>query len=250
MENYFKTRRSVRRYSGKPVPTEMLTEMLVEASQAPTTGNMQLYSVVVTRSDHGKTALAPAHFNQPAVTGCDTLLTFCADYNRFVKWCRASNAVPGYDNFQSFMTAVLDTVIVAQQFCTIAEMRGLGTCYMGTTTYNAPMIGQILGLPELVVPVVTVTLGWPEGEAPLSDRLAPEAFVHIEKYNNPDESRVKEFYAAKEARDDSRRFVAENGKETLAQVFTDVRYTRAACEEFSRIYYDYISSKGFKFPVD
>ncbi len=98
---------------------------------------MQLYSVIVTRDEDAKKRLAPAHFNQPSATGADVVLTFCADFNRFEKWCEARNAQPGYDNFQSLMWAVIDTTIFAQQFCTIAEMNGLGTCYLGTTTYNA-----------------------------------------------------------------------------------------------------------------
>lgn len=245
---FFLNRRTIRRYTSQPVDNLMLTEMLREAAQAPTTGNMQLYSVIVTESPEGKSRLAPAHFNQPSVTGCSVVLTFCADYNRFVKWCKASNAVPGYNNFQSFMTAVIDTVIFAQQFCTIAELRGLGCCYLGTTTYNAPMIAEALDLPEMVVPVVTLTVGYPEDMPEVSDRLNTDSFVHYERYDNPSLSRVKEFYRLKEERDDSRKFVEENGKDSLAQVFTDVRYTREAAETFSKIYYDFIEKSGFPFP--
>lgn len=245
---YFSTRRTVRRYSRRKVDDALLREMLEAASHAPTTGNMQLYSVVVTRSEDGKKALAPAHFNQPSVTGCDVVLTFCADYNRFVKWCEVSGAEPGYDNFQSFITAVLDTALFAQQFCTIAEMHGLGCCYLGTTTYNAPQIADALGLPDRVVPVTTLTVGYPEGEAPLSDRLPVEAIMHSERYADYTSESVKAFYAEKEARDDSRRFVEENGKQSLAQVFTDVRYTRPASEHFSQVYLDFIRERCFKVP--
>ncbi len=242
---FFRTRRTIRRYSDKPVSDELLRDMLEQASHAPTTGNMQLYSVIITRDQEMKKRLAPAHFNQPTVEGCQVVLTFCADYNRFVKWCEASDAVPGYGNFQSFMTAVIDTVIFAQQFCTIAEMNGLGCCYLGTTTYNAPMISEALGLPTMVVPVVTLTLGWPDGQSEVSDRLAPEAFMHAERYSDYSPATVKAHFAEKEAREDSARFVAENGKQTLAQVFTDVRYTREAAEHFSRVYLAHILDKGF-----
>lgn len=243
--DFFTTRRTVRNYSDRPVDDKLLTSLLERASHAPTTGNMQLYSVIVTRDLEARRRLAPAHFNQPSVTGCQVLLTFCADYNRFCRWCEASSAVPGYSNFQSFMTAVIDTVIFAQQFCTLAEMEGLGCCYLGTTTYNAPMISEELGLPSMVVPVVTLTLGWPEGHSEVSDRLAPEAFVHNGRYADYTPERVKELYADKEARADSARFVAENGKQTLAQVFTDVRYTRDASEHFSRVYLAHILQQGF-----
>lgn len=244
---YFKNRRTVRKYSGKKISEELLKEMIEDASHAPTTGNMQLYSVIVTRDPEKKKSLAPFHFNQPTVEGADVVLTFCADFNRFTKWCKESNADPGYDNFQSFICAVLDTALFAQQFCTIAEMNGLGTCYLGTTTYNAPQIAELLELPDLVVPVTTVTVGYPEGVAPQSDRLEVNAIMHSEKYNDYSSESIKEIYMEKESRDDSKQFVKENGKETFAQVFTDVRYPRGNNELFSKIYRDFIEAKGFTF---
>ena len=101
--NYFSQRRTVRSYSDKPISEETLKSIIEQAMRAPTTGNMQLYSVVVTRDEEMKKRLAPTHFNQPTVMGCQVMLTICADFNRFVRWCEVSNATPGYDNFQSFI---------------------------------------------------------------------------------------------------------------------------------------------------
>lgn len=245
-KDFFTTRRTVRNYSGRPIGDEMLTEMLEAASHAPTTGNMQLYSVIVTRDEDMKKALAPWHFNQPSVMSADVVLTFCADFNRFVKWCECRDAKPGYDNFQSFMTAVLDTTIFAQQFVTIAEANGLGCCYLGTTTYNAPQIAETLGLPDRVVPVTTLTVGYPASTPAVSDRISAAAFIHNERYHNYTPSRIDNIYAEKEAREDSARFIAENNKETLAQVFTDVRYPKANNEHFSEVYREFIERKKFK----
>lgn len=246
--DYFTLRRTIRKYSDKPLSDNELSQMIEAASHAPTTGNMQLYSVIVTRSKEGKEALAPCHFNQPQTTGCSVLLTFCADFNRFVRWCEASEAKPGYDNFQSFMTAVIDTAIFAQQFCTIAEMNGLGVCYLGTTTYTAPEIAKILNLPARVVPLITLSVGYPAEDAEVSDRLPVSAIMHTETYSDYSEESIKEIYAEKEARDDSKRFVAENGKQSLAQVFTDVRYTKENNDVFSRLYLDFIVNQGFDLP--
>lgn len=246
-KNFFLNRRTYRQYANEVISDEIIGQMLTEASHAPTTGNMQLYSVVTTRSQEGKEKLSPAHFNQPSVKGCDVVLTFCADFNRFVHWCEVSGAIPGYDNFQSFMTAVLDVTIFAQQFCTIAEMRGYGCCYLGTTTYNAPQIADALNLPKRVVPVITITLGVPMGDAPKSDRLPLDAILHKEVYQDYTENQIKRLYAEKEAREDSKRFVEENNKQSLAQVFTDVRYTKQANETFSKIYLDFIKNRKFEF---
>lgn len=248
-QNYFPTRATVRSYSDKEITDAELTQIIEYATHAPTTGNMQLYSVIVTRSAEGKEKLAPAHFNQPTVKGCNVLLTICADFNRFIKWCEARNAVPGYDNFQSFVTAALDATILAQQICTIAEMRGIGCCYLGTTTYNAPDIAKTLKLPRFVIPITTLTLGYPATKPEVSDRIPVNAIIHNELYHDYTQQDIDEAYREKEAREDSARFIAENGKETLAQVFTDVRYNRANNEHFSKVFYDFITRQGFQFPT-
>lgn len=243
---FFRQRRTVRNYSEQEVSPSFLKAMLEAAAEAPNTGNMQLYSVVITRDEARKKALSPAHFNQPSVVGASVVLTFCADFNRFERWCRLNDAVPGYDNFQAFMWTVIDTSIFAQQFCTIAEMNGLGCCYLGTTTYNAPQIAELLNLPKRVVPVVTLTVGYPAGDSPKCDRLPLDGIVHEEVYGDYTDEDIKRIYSYKESLPENEKYVVENGKRTLAQVFTDIRYTKDANEHFSRLFHDFIESQGYR----
>jgi len=246
IDRYFANRRTVRRYTAQEVAPELLTQLLEEATHAPNTGNMQLYSVIVTRSEEGKRALAPLHFNQPAATGCSVLLTFCIDINRFNLWCKEGNADAGFGNLQMLLAGAIDASLFAQQFNTLAEMHGLGCCYLGTTAYNAPEIAKVLELPDGVVPLVSLTVGYPEGEAPLSDRLPLEAIVHDEKYRQYTPGQIREIYAEQENSGDSKRFIEENGKSTLAQVFAEVRYPRATNEAFSKTLQEYLEEKFMK----
>lgn len=242
--DFFSKRHTIRSYAQKDIPNELLSEMIEAASHAPNTGNMQWYSVIVTRDAELKKRLAPAHFNQPQVEQSSDVLTFCLDLHRFESWCKACGAVPGFENFQSFIAAIIDTSLFAQQFCTIAEMNGMGTCYLGTTTYNAPMIAEVLELPWRVVPVTTITVGYPSRlEEGATWRLPVEAIIHNEKYRKPDASQIKKWYESLEI--ESQHFVDENGKESLAQVFTDIRYPRESAEYFSKVYYDFLSKNHF-----
>lgn len=241
----FANRRSIRKYSDREVSQELLDSILDAAMRAPTCGNMQLYSVIVTRSEEGKRALAPAHFNQPMVTGAPVVLTVCADYNRFTRWCELSDADPGYDNFLSFMSAMSDATIFAQQIVTIAESKGLGTCYLGTVTYNADKISEILNLPDLCIPVACITLGWPDEEGVETERLPLRAVVHEERYRDDSDEEIIELFKAKDDYEPNRKFIEENGKQTLAQVFTDIRYPRAMNEDFSRTFLSLLRSKRF-----
>jgi nitroreductase len=219
---------------------------LLEASfRSSNTGNMQLYSVVVTRDAEMKKKMAPFHFNQPMVTQAPVVLTVCADCNRFVKWCNQRNADPGFDNFQSFFTASIDAVIAAQTFCTAAESVGLGICYLGTVTYLTQPIIDVLKLPKYVVPVVTLTVGYPDHHPDQPERLPSEAIVHQETYHDYRPEDIDRLYLEKENREANRNYVEENNKETLAQVFTDIRYTRKNNETFSESFLDAIKKQGF-----
>jgi nitroreductase len=238
-------RKTIRRYSGELVSDELLNRILEAGCRASTTGNMQVYSIVVSRAEEVKKELSPSHFNQKMITEAPVVLTFCADFNRFSKWCRLRHAEPGYDNFLSFFTASIDALLVAQTVCIAAEAEGLGICYLGTTTYMAHKIIQTLNLPAGVVPVTTVTLGWPAESPEKVDRLPLEALVHHERYTDYSDSDLDRFYHEKENRSDSIRFVNENSKETLAQVFTDIRYTKKDNVQFSNILLQVLRDQGF-----
>ena len=240
-----KNRRTVRKYLKKDITDEVLNELLEVACRASNTGNMQLYSMIVTRSDTQKQLLAPAHFNQPMITNAPVVITFCADVNRFVKWCAERNAEPGFDNFQTFMAAVIDSMLVAQTFCNAAEEMGLGICYLGTTTYNADKIIEALKIPRLVVPITTVTVGYPDGMPDQVERLPLEAIIHNETYGDYTSDDINRLYESKEALADNKKFVLENNKETLAQVFTDVRYTKKNNEFFSEAFINVLKEQGF-----
>ena len=190
-------------------------------------------SVVISETDDEKRRLIPLHFNQGVAKSAPVLLTFVADFNRFSKWCTLNNASPGYSNFLSFFTAAIDALIFAQNVCVAAENYGLGICYLGTTTYNAKEIIQALELPKLTFPVTTIAIGYPDELPELTDRIPLEGIIHRGRYVDYSNLEIKELFDFKESLESSKKFVAENGKDTLAQVFTDVRYKQADNEFFS-----------------
>lgn len=240
-----KNRRTIRKYTTQDISEALLNELLEVAARASNTGNMQLYSVVVTRNQANKEKLAPAHFNQPVVTTAPVVLTFCADANRFVKWAEQRKAVAGFDNFQTFIASTIDAMLFAQSFCMAAEEKGLGICYLGTTTYNADKIIDALSLPRLVVPIVTVTVGYPDGMPEQVERLPLKAVVHQETYMDYTPASIDALYREKEELEVNKQFVRENNKETLAQVFTDIRYTKVNNEYFSDVLLKVLKEQGF-----
>lgn len=239
------TRRSIRRYQDKDVDNTLLTRLIKEAERTQTMGNLQLYSVVVTRNEELKAKLAPAHFNQPMVTGAPVVLTFCADYRRTTLWAEQRQATPGYDNPLSFVNAMTDALLFCQTFCNLAEEEGLGCCFLGTTVYQPQNIIDTLQLPELVFPVATITLGWPDENPPLSDRLPVSTIIHEETFHDYSAADIDKAYAYKEQLDENKEFVKINNKQTLAQVFTDCRYTKADCEAMSETLLEALRKQKF-----
>ena len=100
-------------------------------------------------------------------------------------------------------------------------------------------------LPRGVVPVTTVTLGWPSEKPEQVDRLPLDAVIHKEFYRDYSGEEIDKYYKEKEGRKDSQQFVTENNKETLAQVFTDIRYNKADNIYFSKILMQVLKAQEF-----
>ena len=241
----FEQRRSIRKYSDKTIDDRLLRQLLTSAEQTQTMGNLQLYSVIITRDKSKKAALAPAHFNQPMATEAPVVLTFCADYNRSTQWCMQRRATPGYDNFLSFLNAAIDTLLYCQTFCNMAEQQGLGLCFLGTTIYNPQQIIDTLRLPRLVMPIATITLGWPDEEGSVSDRLPINAIIHNEEYQAYSPEDINRYYTPKEQLPENKRFVEINNMQTLAQVYTDLRYKPDDCRAMSKVLLNTLRNQGF-----
>ena len=239
------TRRTIRKYADKEVDEQLLNRLMEEAARTQTMGNLQLYSIVVTRSKEMKQQLAPAHFNQPMVMEAPVVLTICADFNRTTRWCEERKADPGYDNLLSFLNAATDALLYTQTLCNLMDEEGLGYCYLGTTIYQPQAIIDVLQLPRLTFPVATLTVGWPAEEPPLTDRLPLESFVHNETYRDYTPEAIDRYYTPKEQLPENQHFVSLNHKETLAQIFTDIRYTKKDNEAMSEGLLQTLKKQGF-----
>jgi len=237
--------RSIRKYKETAIDENLLEEILEAGIRASNTGNMQVYSIIVTKDKDIREKLWEQHFKQNMVKQAPVILTFCADFNRFNKWCEYRNAKPGYDNFLSFFTASVDAVIAAQNVALQAEEAGLGICYLGTVNYTADKIIDILELPKGVVPVTTLVLGYPDENPPLSPRLPARAVIHREKYSDFTEAEINEIYKETENSDFTKQLIKENQTENLAQIFTQKRYTEKNNVHFSELLLNVLKKQGF-----
>ncbi|HEY3373288.1 MAG TPA: nitroreductase family protein [Prolixibacteraceae bacterium] len=237
--------RSIRSYLPKEIDPALLVEILESGIRASNTGNMQLYSVIVTRDGEKKKLMAPFHFNQGMAVHAPVVLTICLDINRFYKWCSASQTEANFKNLLWLLNGTIDASILAQNICIASENQGLGICYLGTTLYNAAEISAILKLPTGVIPITALTIGYPDIIPEQTDRLPFEAVVHYEEYTDFNEFQIREIYRDKETLVSSEKFVADNGKQNLAQVYTEVRYKNSDNDFFSQKLVKMLTEQGF-----
>ena len=245
MKNTILKHRSIRHFKSTPIPEELLQSLLEAASRASTCGNMQLYSLIVTRDEAVRAELLPCHFGQQMVTEAPCVVTICADIHRFSMWCEQREAKPAYDNFGWFVTATIDAMLAAQNLALAAEAEGLGICYLGTTLYTAGEIVRVLELPKGVIPITTLVIGYPDEKPELTDRLPMDAVIHYEKYKDYTAAEIDELWAEREESELTKRLLEENDLPNLARIFTERRYVATDNLALSQQLLALIKERGF-----
>lgn len=245
--------RSVRKYKKDAVPEGLIHEIIEAGLRASSSGNMQAYSVIVTRDPRLKEQLMAPHFHQSMVKEAPVFLTFCADFNRMRKWIDQNEAPPNFDNFMSFMIATLDAALAAQNAVLAAESLGLGACFLGTTLASSQEIGKILKCPENVVPVIGFSLGYPDEFLEKRDRLPMRGIIHSEHYRDYESNRIDSIYRERELKGwerynkvpELREAVEKSGVKNLAQVYTQVKYTKESHIRYSKNLLKFLKSQSF-----
>lgn len=179
-------RKSVRAYEDRPVEPEIKRAVLEAAIQAPTAGNMALYTILDITDPEKKAALAKSCDDQPFIAQAPMVLIFCADYRRWYDvFCRYVEDVRKPDMGDLFL-AEADALIAAQNAVVAAQSLGLGSCYIGDITENYEYHKRLLKLPKYVVPAAMLCFGYPtvqQRNRPKPPRHPVEALVHENGYD-------------------------------------------------------------------
>lgn len=179
-------RKSVRVYEDRPVEPEVKRAVLEAAIQAPTAGNMALYTILDITDPEKKALLAKSCDDQPFIATAPMVLIFCADYRRWYDvFCAYEEQVRKPDMGDLFL-AEADALIAAQNAVVAAQSLGLGSCYIGDITENYEYHKKLLNLPKYVAPAAMVCFGYPTEQQlrrPKPPRHPVEALVHENGYD-------------------------------------------------------------------
>ena len=179
-----KSHRSIRKYKPDPIPDDLLTNIIDSARQAPTSSNIQAYSIIVVKDKEKKSKLAHYCGDQPWVASCPVFLAVCPDLYRLDRMCRMRNYQINDRYIETFVLAVVDSTLVAQNILVASEASGLGVCMIGGIRNNPDQVCELLKLPDKVFPLMGICLGWPDHEPMIKPRLPRELVVHNEEYDD------------------------------------------------------------------
>ena len=193
-------RKSVRAYTDEPIPEEAVQTILAAATQAPTPGNQQLYTILRITDPDLRHRLSISCDDQPFIEKAALVLVFCADCLKWYNAYREAGCNPRKPDVGDLMLAVSDANIAAQNAVVAAESLGIGSCYIGDIMENIETQQKILRLPKYVFPAVMVGFGYPTEQQ--KSRKKPDRFdlrfiVQENAYHEHTPEELREMFAVK-----------------------------------------------------
>ena len=187
LESLFK-HKSIRKYQNKPLEDEKLGLIVKAAQAAPTWCNGEQVIIVVIKDQATKDKIKELCWGQTHVGSCAAFLVFCADYYRLsLAFEKAGKKKEDFEKYMSNIDTLLigshDVGIALQNATVAAESMGLGTCHIGAIRNKPLEIVKLLNLPKYVIPLVGLTVGYPDDDPGLKPRLPPKAVCFGEKYS-------------------------------------------------------------------
>ena len=177
------SRSSVRKFSDKPIPKELLTILLTAAQSAPSKSNLQQYSILIMQDETIKMKVAGLIGNAKWALSAPVFLLFLADIRRNINVTNDKGYDHKNNNVDTFMNAVIDSALSMQSLICAAEASGLGVCPISMIRNIIDEIKNICQLPKGVFPIAGLALGWPDEKAPISIRMPQDIMIHNDYYN-------------------------------------------------------------------
>ena len=191
-------RASCRDFQDKKIDPEVMKFILEVGSKASSGGNLQPFSIIQIESEESKKEIV-SWGHQNLIQKAPVNLLFCIDFYRNQQWAKAEVApYSAGKSYDTFWITFQDTIIAAQNICTAADSLGLGSVYLGTAMNDLEKFKELLNLPEGVIPIVLLAMGYPKSnKKALKKKLSPEIVVHKEKYTYRSDEEIKKVFADK-----------------------------------------------------
>ena len=221
-------RKSVRAYTDQEISEQDIYTILSAATQAPTPGNQQLYTILRISDPELKHRLSISCDNQPFIERAKLVLVFCADCLKWYNAYKAAGCTPREPGVGDLMLAVCDANIAAQNAVMAAESLVIGSCYIGDIMENIETQQEILGLPNYVFPAAMLVFGYPTEQQKAREKPARFALKYIvqeDSYHELGESDLREMFAER---------IGVKSYEDWVTAFCDRKYNSDFSREMTR----------------
>lgn len=188
-------RRSIRRFSSKPVRETDVWKIVEAGQRAPTACNFQNYSIVWVKNQKLRTKVLKACTVPRFMKNAQAVFVICADVRRFGKvldHLTDDHCFKQGNGYWIRLMSIMDACFVAENMTMAAECLGLGSVYIGFALANDGVIKE-LQLPEDVLPLTLLCIGYPDENPPTRPRWSLSSVLHLDRYHDPVEEEVQQF---------------------------------------------------------
>ncbi|GAA2148058.1 nitroreductase family protein [Glycomyces algeriensis] len=178
--------RSVRAFGPRDVHDDELTALIAAAQSAPTSSNLQPWSVVAVRDPARRARLAALAADQRFIAQAPLFLVWIADLGRARRLAaRAGTDVDAADYLETTLIGYIDTALAAQNAVVAAASLGLGTVFVGAIRNSPEAVAAELRLPPHTTAAFGLAVGAPDPDerADVKPRLPQQAVLHHEHYD-------------------------------------------------------------------
>jgi nitroreductase len=191
-------RRSIRNFTDRDIPADIVGKLLDAAANAPSGGNIQPLSIILVEEAERRNALAKIVGEQPWVRKAPLSMIFCIDFHRVKRWAAINRTeFKGEKALAHFLIAFADVMCAAQTVSLLAEEFGLGSVYIGTIQSNIDRAREVFALPQYVLPMMVLSLGYPASVPRSIPKLERGVIVHRERYSEQTDEEIARAFDAK-----------------------------------------------------
>jgi nitroreductase/FMN reductase [NAD(P)H] len=178
--------RTHRDYLDRPVDAGLTRLLAACALSAPSKSDLQQCDIIAVRDRGKRDAIADLIPDMPWIRTAPEFLVILANGRRFKLIFELRGRPFLNDHFDAVFYAVAVAAIVLGTFLRAAEAVGLGTCPISVIRDHAAKVSEVLSLPDRVIPLCGLCLGWPSQQGGITSRLSLETTFHVDRFDDGD----------------------------------------------------------------
>jgi nitroreductase/FMN reductase [NAD(P)H] len=191
--------RSHRRFLPRPIAPDLLRLLCACALSAPSKSDLQQCDIVIVTDMAIRAGIVATIPDMPWIMDAPVFLVFVANGERLPMLARLHDKPFPNDHLDQFFNAAVDAAIVLATFLRAASAVGLGCCPISAIRDRPQTVSDLLRLPQRVIPVAGLCVGWPAQAGEITPRLSLRTTVIENSYGERDLAKEIDAYDRRRA---------------------------------------------------